>query len=149
VLRGRLATNLDRVIMARRVAIVVIADLSDVSRQHLHRVLAGRVNVTLDWLDRVANGLELDPAWLMEDHIGDPRVPRVASRRREPLGATFFRNVRRLLDAAGMKPLRLAKAAALGKTTVYDVVNGLSAASIDVLADVAAGLRTTPALLLL
>ena len=60
-LSARVAKNIRAIARKRRKPLTVLADFADVSRPHLFAFLAGKKDVTLSWLEKVAGALEVDP----------------------------------------------------------------------------------------
>ena len=61
-LRTVLARNVRRLLAERGMTVTRLAHFSDVSRAHLQDMLAGRKEVGIDWVERLARGLEVE-AW--------------------------------------------------------------------------------------
>jgi transcriptional regulator with XRE-family HTH domain len=66
------AQNLRRVAQARGLPLNTLADLAGVSHSQLYALLAGRKSVTLEWLAKVADALEVEP-WELLRPGGRPR----------------------------------------------------------------------------
>ncbi len=60
-----LAQNLRRISSKRRIGLNALADLAGVSRSQMYDVLAKRKSATIDWLDKVADALDVEVTELL------------------------------------------------------------------------------------
>lgn len=60
-LRAVLALNVRRCAEERGLTLTALAGFADVSRAHLQDMLARKKSVRLDWLEKLARGLEIEP----------------------------------------------------------------------------------------
>ena len=67
-LSARVAKSIRAAAKKKRKPLTVLADLSGVSRPHLFAFLAGKKDVTLGWLEKVAAGLGVDPHELVRPY---------------------------------------------------------------------------------
>jgi transcriptional regulator with XRE-family HTH domain len=65
-LRRVLAANIRRRAHERGIALNTIADFADVSRSHLHAVLGAKRSATVDWIEKVAVVLNVEPWELLK-----------------------------------------------------------------------------------
>jgi transcriptional regulator with XRE-family HTH domain len=65
-LRRVLAANIRRRAYEQGIALNTIADFADVSRSHLHAVLGSERSATVDWIEKVAVVLEVEPWELLK-----------------------------------------------------------------------------------
>lgn len=61
-----MAKNVRRFAVERGMTINALADFSDVSRSHMHAVLACQRAATIDWVAKVAATLKVTPSTLLE-----------------------------------------------------------------------------------
>lgn len=64
-IRARLSSRLREAIELRGITIVELAQRAGVGRPHLYSVLTGRTGPSVDYLARLANVLDVDPAALI------------------------------------------------------------------------------------
>ena len=65
-LRRVLAANIRRMAGDRGIALNTVADIANISRSHLHAVLGAERAATVDWLEKVAAVLEVEPWELLK-----------------------------------------------------------------------------------
>jgi transcriptional regulator with XRE-family HTH domain len=65
-LRRVLASNIRRRADERGIALNAVADFANVSRSHLHAVLAGERSATIDWIEKIADVLQVEPWELLK-----------------------------------------------------------------------------------
>lgn len=79
-LRAIVAHNIREYAADRGISLNSLADFAGVSRSQLFNVLAGDSGTTLEWLERIAIALDVEPSDLL-------RAPAKRSRRRHRKGA--------------------------------------------------------------
>ncbi|MFH1262479.1 MAG: helix-turn-helix transcriptional regulator [Pseudomonadota bacterium] len=61
-IRKTLAKNIRRIAMAKKMSINALADFADVSRSQLYDILSSRKGATVDWIEKIADALEVSVA---------------------------------------------------------------------------------------
>jgi hypothetical protein len=113
-----------------------------ISRRQIFYVLSSSRAASLDWIERVARGLRVDPRWLLGAPPCWRERPGSAGGLREQLSgrvaAILGAEKRRVKEALVSSPLRVSKA------HLYALAQGLHAVRLDVLADLAQAYGTEP-----
>lgn len=66
-IRVLLARNLRRILSERDLTVRWLADFAGISERHLYAILAGDKAATVDWLEKVAEVLDVSVAELLSD----------------------------------------------------------------------------------
>lgn len=89
-IRDTLASNIRRAVHERDMSLNALSDAAGVSRSQLYDVLAGRKGATVDWIERLADALNLHPWQLISEQRGRKRNgairARATRRERAPKG---------------------------------------------------------------
>jgi len=62
------AENIRIIAKRKKIALIALADFAGVSRAHLFAFLAGKKDVTVGWLAKVAVALDVLPSELLKEH---------------------------------------------------------------------------------
>ncbi|KIG16751.1 hypothetical protein DB30_04095 [Enhygromyxa salina] len=60
--------NLRRLTKAKGIPLTVVADRAEIDRRQLFAMMAGEYDADLDWLNKLADALEVDVTELFVDH---------------------------------------------------------------------------------
>lgn len=66
--------NLKRLTEEKGIALATVADRAGLDRRAFFAVLTGELEGDLDWLNKVAEALDVDTADLVEDHNPPPKT---------------------------------------------------------------------------
>lgn len=119
-----------------------VAELAGCSPDVFFDVLAGRVSIGLDRLDKIAAAVSW-PAWALLDDI-DAAPPPARSAPDVPSIVALAARARELLLVREWNVQTLVDRSELGKTQVYTILAGHPGTSIDAVARVAAAFEVLP-----
>jgi transcriptional regulator with XRE-family HTH domain len=146
VVRGVVATNLDRAITASGKPRTHVADAAGIARDVVFDLLRGRVGVGLDVLDRIAGSVQRPAWWLLATEALNPpfypprkRVP-PPDRTPQHSNAILARSIRSLRGERGWSVRALCRRCGVSTTHTYAILGGTDGASIDMVARFAVGL---------
>jgi|GEM_PF-4710201 len=80
-LRSIVARNLKAALVRRRKSVVAVADFAEVSVAHVYDVLGCRKAATVDFIEKLAAALAIEPADLLRKELQAEAPPRPRRRR--------------------------------------------------------------------